>query len=569
MAISPSAPDYIGEVRGILNDVRQNYIQKQQLFQQAEQASAQNALAYAQLNSQRENADLQAQMEDKKLQNANILEQMKIEQAMIQNQQGLRQKALTEAREQAKLQFDIGKYENEKSLEQQKLQEEKNAGAYLSQFGQYIANDDVEGANNWYRNLNQQNFSLTQQSNLLAQANNAWNQHQVAADNYKVNAAMPQINSLINEGATLSSKLPNMREDDRAKAIADYSARTSNLAVGLRNKDIASTFDTIHNNLNSAHKLISAEKDSQLMKDFDQMGMDKKLAEASPALQRQYDDLLATTPDTERNTEDFSIKKRRLFLDFNKEKSTATLQKYVDDLRPYEEAQLLHPEFTVTDKDGNVSPKIPMPNLSPSFQIGNLDKDNMISPSVEKAVIDYRNKMSAVGFINPKADPNAALLALAGALGGQKGEAKPGVATQETKPTAQIDMSKARLSNTWAMPKVASTASVSPTVQTAQAQTTPAPKGDANNYQNNVNLLAEVDRQLKAGRKVLMVDGKETNLDLNVLKSRAENIVASQRVAMFGTQNNQNLFGFSPTVTTPQTEIQPSEQITADESNNR
>lgn len=63
MPITPSSPDYVSQVRGIIGDLREDYIRKAQLEQQANIENARLALSYAQLNAQQENARLNSQVE--------------------------------------------------------------------------------------------------------------------------------------------------------------------------------------------------------------------------------------------------------------------------------------------------------------------------------------------------------------------------------------------------------------------------------------------------------------------------------------------------------------------------
>ena len=72
MAISPVSPDYVSQVRGIIGDLREDYLKKQQLFQQEQQANAQLALNYAQLSAQRENSQRQANVDAMRIEAANM-----------------------------------------------------------------------------------------------------------------------------------------------------------------------------------------------------------------------------------------------------------------------------------------------------------------------------------------------------------------------------------------------------------------------------------------------------------------------------------------------------------------
>jgi len=65
--MTPVAPDYVNQVRGIIGDLRENYLKKQQLFQQNEQEQNRLGLSYAQLGQQASNQAMQAQVDMKRV----------------------------------------------------------------------------------------------------------------------------------------------------------------------------------------------------------------------------------------------------------------------------------------------------------------------------------------------------------------------------------------------------------------------------------------------------------------------------------------------------------------------
>jgi hypothetical protein len=130
MALSPNAPDYVSQVREIIGDLRDNYLKKQQLFQQDEQAKAQVGLGYAQLAAQRENSARQAQLESQRIQAASIDNERQLE----QYRSGLGQKSFENELAYGKFQLDQQK-ELDK-LEEKRILEEKDktAGALEQKF---------------------------------------------------------------------------------------------------------------------------------------------------------------------------------------------------------------------------------------------------------------------------------------------------------------------------------------------------------------------------------------------------------------------------------------------------
>jgi hypothetical protein len=116
MPLSPNAPDYVGQVRGILDDLRGDYLKRQQLFQQEQQAAAQNALGYAQLGAQQQNSARQAALDEQRIEAANIDNMRQMEQFKSQLGQQEIQNALA-----------IGRYDLDRDKEERKLQADKDA----------------------------------------------------------------------------------------------------------------------------------------------------------------------------------------------------------------------------------------------------------------------------------------------------------------------------------------------------------------------------------------------------------------------------------------------------------
>lgn len=116
MPLSPNAPDYVGQVRGILDDLRGDYLKRQQLFQQEQQAAAQNALGYAQLGAQQQTSARQAALDSQRIEAANI-DNMR-QTAQLNAQLGQRQ-----------IENDLayGRYNLEQQKEERRLQAEKDA----------------------------------------------------------------------------------------------------------------------------------------------------------------------------------------------------------------------------------------------------------------------------------------------------------------------------------------------------------------------------------------------------------------------------------------------------------
>ena len=97
MALSPNAPDYVSQVRGVISDLRNDYLKKQQLFQDDQQAAARNALGYAQINAQRENQALQADLDQQRIEAQKLASQATLENTLYERE---RQFAADEAQKE-------------------------------------------------------------------------------------------------------------------------------------------------------------------------------------------------------------------------------------------------------------------------------------------------------------------------------------------------------------------------------------------------------------------------------------------------------------------------------------
>lgn len=130
MPLTPNAPDYVSQVRGVISDLRQNYLQKAELEQRAQIENARLALSYAQLNAQRENAQLNSQVEATRSQASALKEltDLKGERAKAESQALRDQIALQKA--QLDFQDSIRKAERERTMEEQ----DQLAGNLQNQF---------------------------------------------------------------------------------------------------------------------------------------------------------------------------------------------------------------------------------------------------------------------------------------------------------------------------------------------------------------------------------------------------------------------------------------------------
>ena len=529
MALSPNVPDYVSQVRGIIGDLRDNYLKKQQLFQDDQQAQARIGLGYAQLAAQRENQALNADIKRASIQQAAASDAAKLSQ--MQNNADIEQAranytlnkdAARQDLDERQFEFDQQKEKRKADLEITKYMQDQVAGASLAEFARYAANNDQAEMTNWYNKQAINSGNIANFSQLMTQASAITDAMQKSAQAQRVQVALPELDKVFQEGGELQSRLKLMSPDERDQAIA--ALRQKSLPFfSLPDTGVREGLNTLLTGVNDARKVVEENDATQQLDEFYLDGKDGKLAEISPALQSKFDDLIATTPETERDTEAFATQKRRLFLERNKLLSTATLAREANALRSLEEAQLSNPEFTITDADGTVRPKWPAPNLAPSYSAGVLDRNNSISPRVEKEIIAYKSKLQQVGVVKQQEDPLAAIAAFAPLLGGENKKGGKAVVPQ-VETTAPVANRKMALGNTWAFsPPAQANREFTPEKSPASAMTpTEQPKADTTDYLKNYALLNEVDRQIKAGNTTYVENGKPTKINLNTLRNRIQ-----------------------------------------------
>jgi hypothetical protein len=115
MPLSPNSdPSLISQVREILSDSRNDYLKRQQLFQDNEQAQARIGLGYAQLAAQRENQALDADLKMASLQQSAASDYARLSQ--LQNNANI---------EQARANYTLNKDAAKQDLDERKFEFDK------------------------------------------------------------------------------------------------------------------------------------------------------------------------------------------------------------------------------------------------------------------------------------------------------------------------------------------------------------------------------------------------------------------------------------------------------------
>lgn len=507
MPISPKPSDYVSQVRGFLNDLRQDA-----------QQNAQLGLQYAQLAQQRNLALLQANLQREQYDRAYASKQLEAQNEQLKSILESGKQARTENLAERRFELDTKEFERrEESDRQQRLAESESRYA-LQKLNDYIASNDSEGYNKWAQELAKTSFFNANIGKVLTEGLTLWNSADAVRKNNLALQSMPEYNSLLNDAQQLKVKLPYMSRDQREAAIADWENRSGSFKVKIPNEQMIAGLNQNSEAFKLVNKDIGGQETAKKIETFFLLGRNQQLKNAGSGfeeIQNKFNELYNSTPAAEQNTLDFQNKLNDLRLSYNLKRSEAFLASEANRLKPFEEAQLSRPELTLTDESGNVLPKLRAPDLSPNALIGNLNDDNEPSPLALKKIEDFVSRASQQGILIERVDPNKGLLALAEAIDNRKAGKTPSgqpVPPSGT-PSAQVDKSRVKFSNPWAMPETTTAAtpsSVQPATPTAATQPSQIPSANINNLEANRALFAEVQRQLREGKKYLEVINPQT-----------------------------------------------------------
>jgi len=373
MPITPNAPDYVGQVRGVIGDLRDNFLKKEQLYLQEKDQQDRMELARAQLGLQQQNSNQAAQLAQQKL-SADI----ESSNAQIANQRNsINAKAYEDQRQalrdNTKDTLDREKHNLELFKENKKLEQEQNERAQDVASGQLLSEGTVA--------LNSDNPTLLiEWTNKLA--GSILNQKQ-RNDTYQ-NAL-----SLVDAKKRLEIDGNNIKTQPKALAIFDklnflnvqdytptqFAKKIDELSaeyIALNNTDpgLSSTFQKISEE-------VAKRKNDFMQKDYGQAYgsylNNAVLGELDPASQKAWDSLQKEFPDESiRNTsKDYADKTKRLMFQYNKKQSVEQLMRMeqqnqltVDNLT-LQNAELAAVRVNPITKDKTRTFPYPTPNLSP------------------------------------------------------------------------------------------------------------------------------------------------------------------------------------------------------------
>lgn len=355
MPLTPNAPDYVSQVRGIIGDLRENYLQKAQLEQQANIENARLALSYAQLNAQRENARLSSQVEAARSQasalrglaggaGAEDESRMLRDQIALQKSQLEFQKAIDDARRER---FKEDQDQLAGNLQNQfQLALEGNNPAALEEVNAKIANSLLTQA---------QRTSIQENGMKAIAAKRELEQKYHNLETYdQARRLVDELNNL-NPGANT----PPDFEQKLGKISANFSA------LGNTDPRVMKAFDDTLTAVRGRSDAYLKSVTGGMVQDFVTRGGQGRL---EPEWQAAYDKLLEDPKFADESTRfqsrDFSDKVQGLAFNRTKQQTEAVLQSTAKKFEMMQVAIGSSPAGTnFVDEDGRF--KFPAPDLSP------------------------------------------------------------------------------------------------------------------------------------------------------------------------------------------------------------
>ena len=400
MPITPTAPDYVGQVRGIIGDLRENYIQKQKLFLEEKDQNEKLGLNYEQLALQRDQLNLQAN-------NAAVQASIDRSKIALAAQQTTAQAAIEEARygaqaaqvnaqsytksvkenlDERKFQFDLWK-ENKKLEDEQRLREQDTSAARLEQEGFVALNsDDPTKLIEWTNKMAGSLMAQKQRNDVFQNAISLVNAKKTLEQQTTNLRAQPKALEIV-QGLNMldvSSMMPNQFADYLEKATDKF-------------KNLGNTDSKMNDVFMSVSQEVAKRQSDFRQKEYGQ-AMDSYLrtaaiGELNPEDQSQWDQLQKDYPESLRGSStDYSDKIRRLMFQSNKRKSIEELMRMEQSNQARANNLVAKNSFLApTDPEtGQKSFVVPLPNLTPRVGYdGAIDPD---TGRLTKRIVDENIK---------------------------------------------------------------------------------------------------------------------------------------------------------------------------------
>lgn len=316
MALSPNAPDYVSQVRGVIGDLRENYLKKQQLFQQQQQAQAQVGLGYAQLNANRENAARQADLDQARLENQNLQYQNQL----AKYQQGLNQKSLANDLAERKFSFEKQKELLKAQEDARARQLEENSAVMQSELEAAYSSGDPDKIQQASLRASQIMQNTAGYLKVAKSAKEAVNtQRAMERENINLNT---QDQAYELASAPMSLNLETMTPTELDSALTGLSASYNQ----LRNTDPVARkmFQENLNNARQAHAKLMSDEDNSALSSVIQLGAIGELGDAQAA----FDKIEAKYPEETRSMSPaYASEMKKFVLQYNKNAALTSAEK--------------------------------------------------------------------------------------------------------------------------------------------------------------------------------------------------------------------------------------------------
>lgn len=398
MAISSTAPNYVGEVRAVIDDLRNNYLKKQQLFLQEKDQEDRLALGYAQLASQIDSSNKQLALSYAKLQSdaSQVGTSSLLGRA---NDAVARARVLgSNAKNEAKADLDERKFQFEQWKELQKLEQEKKdrerdtESGRLLQEGLIAINDDnplklVEWTNKMAGSILTQKDRNDLYGNVLSLYETKRKLEQDGKNTRTQPEALgivQQINMLDVESLTPKQFAASM--DDLTKKFQ---------ALGNTDPKINDVFISVSTDVSKRSNEYQQKEYGKTFANYLQKGENGELpAEYQAEWAKIHQDFPDET--TRLTSKDYTERLKRGMYQYNKAQSIAQLQSMEEQNRNTVEALVLqNPSLAAVKEDPETKQKyrvfpFPIPDLTPN--------EFSIDPTtglLTKEVLDANKKWTA------------------------------------------------------------------------------------------------------------------------------------------------------------------------------
>jgi hypothetical protein len=402
--MTPVAPDYVGQVRGIIGDLRENYLKKQQLFQQDQQEKNRLALSYAQLDQQAANQAQEAQINTARIASADAQNAGQL----IKAQSEAQSKALDRDLDERKFSFEQTKAFLELAQKNALNEQEVSAARLESELMLAIESGDglkvAEATNKAYAaglNIKQQTDAYKNAYALLA------NKRMLEQDLANVRTR-PQAIAVINRVNELNvaQMNPERAKDELSKANAEF------YSLGNQEKVINDMYSQISQEKEKQRYTYQTQDFGAAVGEFETRAIRGRLPKP---IQKQWDDLQAKYPGKEdRLSENYINEKTRLLYETTDEESQTELKswaKRINDIernflsqRPELAAKVVNPETGVVENRFPVAP--PDVSYSVGYDAAINPLTGKINPAKRKEYDAWINDVSQKGYLNlPSQNP--------------------------------------------------------------------------------------------------------------------------------------------------------------------